>query len=403
MHIKMLRRMIGLLVFLFSSVILFLTVQPSVSLWDPGEISSASYSLMVPHPPGAPLWLLIGHLFSMIPFAQNTGFRINTVSVTAGALSVLLLYLIAVKLIETYRGKEYKNYADALMTFIPAAIGALSLSFCDTFWFNAVEANYFSLSLFLFALVVWLMMIWHERSEEYGNERYIVLTAYLTGLAFGVHLMSVLAIFVFTFVIVMKKYVTDDEIFKKTAYLFLIHLGILLFIAAGLWAAQTSVSAPTFEQSKAFDSKFVWVMISASVLFMGAFYKKIFRQNSFYLPVAVAVVVLLLTYPGVNKGIPALLLTLGGSGIYTNAIIFVLLLGIIAYVIYWSVKKKKAVVNLAVTALLFMILGFTTYTIIIIRSGQGTPLNENHPDNFKQLLFYIDRGQYGDFPIFQRR
>jgi hypothetical protein len=403
MQVKMLRRITGTIVFLFSAVILILTVQPSVSLWDPGEISSASYALMVPHPPGAPFWLLLGRLFSIIPFAQNAGFRINTVSVLAGAGSVLLLYLIAIKLIETYRGKEYKNSADALMTFIPAAIGALALSFCDTFWFNAVESNYFSLSLLLFALVVWLMMLWHEHSDEIGNERYIILTAYLTGLAFGVHLMSVLAIFAFAFVIVMKKYITDDEIFKKTAYLFLAHLGILLLLAAGLWSAQTPTVPPSIEQFKAFDSKFVWIMFGATVMFMGIFYKKIFQRNSFYLPLTIAAIVLLLTYPGVIKGMPALILLLGGADLSTNIIVLVIFLGIIAYAIYWSAKNNKGTLNLAVTALLFMILGFSTYTTIIIRANQNTPMNENHPDNFSKLMFYIDRGQYGDFPIFDRR
>jgi hypothetical protein len=358
---------------------------------------------MVPHPPGAPLWLLIGRLFSIVPFAQNIGLRINTVSVVAGALSVLLLYLIAIKLIETYRGKEYHNRIDALLTFIPAAIGALALSFCDTFWFNAVEANYFSLSLLLFALVIWLMMIWHEHSNDYGNEKYIILTAYLTGLAFGVHLMSVLSIFVFAFVIVMKKYITDDKVFKKTAYLFLVHIGILLIIAAGLWSGQTSASSSSTEQFKMFDSKFIWLMAGSSALFIGAFYKKILQRNSFYFPLTVAVVVLFLTYPGILKGIPALLLALGGSEITTGLIILIFILGLISYVIYWSAKNKKGIINLAATAILFMILGFTTYTTIIIRSNQSIPMNENHPDNFQKLMYYLDRGQYGDFPIFDRR
>ena len=109
MTVKLTRRIIGTFVFLLSAIILFLTVQPSVSFWDPGEISAASYSLMVPHPPGGPLWLIIGRFFSMLPFAENIGFRINAVSVLSGSISILMLYLISIKLIETYRGKDYKN------------------------------------------------------------------------------------------------------------------------------------------------------------------------------------------------------------------------------------------------------------------------------------------------------
>ncbi len=400
---KTLKRVLGAFVFLLSTVVLFLTVQPSVSFWDPGEIAAASYSLMVPHPPGGPFWLLIGRFFSMIPFASDIGFRINTVSVLSGSFSVLLLYLIAIKLIENYRGKKYANITEAFFTFVSAAIGALAFSFCDTFWFNATESNYFAFSTFLFALIVWLMMIWNEHSNETDNEKYIILMAYLIGLSFGVHLMSVLALFTFVFVVVMKKYVNDDEAYKKTAYIFLIHLGILLVIAVGLWSSQTGTSAPTPEQYKAFDSKFVMIMLGVSAVFMGAMWKKIFHKNSFYIPLIAAGVILMVAYPGIVKVFPAMLLALGGSEITTNLIIFAVLLGAIIYLIHWSAKNKKNLVHIAVTTLLFMILGFTTYTMIIIRSNQSPPMNENSPDNFSKLMYYLDRQQYGDFPIFERR
>ncbi len=403
MTVKLLRRLTGAVVFLISTVILFLTVQPSVSFWDPGEISAASYSMMVPHPPGGPLWLIIGRFFSMIPFASNIGFRINTVSVLSGSFSVLLLFLIAVKLIENYRGRDYKNISDAVITFISAAAGALAFSFCDTFWFNATESNYFALSTLLFAVIVWLMMIWNERSGEPGSEKYIVLMTYLIGLSFGVHLMSVLAIFTFIFVVVMKKYVTDDETFKKTAYIFLAHLGIILLIAFGIWSSQTGTTPPTPQEYRAFDSKFVWIMLGASALFMGAMWKKIFHRNSFYIPIVAAGIILLIAYPGIVKGLAAFLLAAGGSGVTTNLIIFVVILGVILYLIYWASKHKKSLLNLAGTALLFMILGFTTYAMIIIRSNQSPPMNENWPDNFHKLMYYLDREQYGDFPIFERR
>jgi hypothetical protein len=403
MTVKLTRRIIGAFVFLLSTVVLFLTVQPSVSFWDPGEISAASYSLMVPHPPGGPLWLIIGRFFSMLPFAGNIGFRINTVSLLAGSISILLLYLISIKLIETYRGKDYKSNVDAIITYVSAAIGALAFAFCDTFWFNAVESNYFSLSTLLFSLVVWLMMIWYEHADEHGSERYIILMAYLIGLSFGVHLMSVLAIFTFVFVIVMRKYVTDDETFKKTAYIFLIHVALLAIIALGLWSSQTSTTPPSPDEYKAFDSKFVWIMFGVSVIFMGATWKKIFHYNSFYIPVIAGGVILLFAYPGIVKGVPAILLALGGAGAATNLIIFLILISIVVYIIYWSAKNKKSAINLGATALLFALLGFTTYATIIIRSGDNPPMNENSPNNFHKLMYYLDREQYGDFPIFKRR
>ncbi len=403
MTAKLAKRIIGTFVFLLTTIILFFTVQPSVSFWDPGEISAASYSLMVPHPPGGPFWLLIGRFFSMIPFASNVGFRINTVSVLSGSFTILLLFLIIIKLFENYRGKDYKNLGEALLTYISAAAGALAFAFSDTFWFNATESNYFALSTLLFALIVWLMMIWNEHSDELGSEKYIVLMAYLIGLSFGVHLMSVLALFTFVFVVVMKKYVTDDDAFKKTAYLFLIHLGILLIIAIGLWGSQTGKTPPTPEEYKAFDSRFIWIMIGASAVFMGVTWKRIMHRNSFYIPIITAGIVLLIAYPGIVKGLAKFLDAVGGSGSITNLFLFLLILAVIIYVMYWSKKNSKNLANLASTALLFTLLGFTTYTMIIIRSEKSPPMNENWPDNFHKLIYYLDREQYGDFPIFKRR
>ena len=403
MSIKTVRRLLGSIIFLTTLVILFMTVQPSVSFWDPGEISAASYSLMVPHPPGGPFWLFIGRLFSMIPFAHNIGFRINTVSVLSGALSVLLLYLIAIKVIENYRGKNYKSISDALITFISAAIGAFAFAFCDTFWFNAVEANYFALSTFLFSLIIWAMMLWNEKSDQPGNEKYIALMAYLIGISFGVHLMSVLAIYTFIFVIVMKKYITDDESFKKTSYIFVGHIALLLAIAAGLWASQKGSQPPTPAQYKAFDSKFIWIMVGVSVLFVAGFRKKIFQKNSFYLPIAVAAAITGIAYPGIVKYVPAFLLWIGGPGVTTNLlIVFVILIGLV-YLVYWSSKNRKNIVHLASLCFLFALIGFSTYSMIIIRSNQNPPMNENSPKNFNQLMYYLDREQYGDFPIFKRR
>ncbi len=403
MNIKLLRRIIGTIVFLTSNIVLFLTVQPSVSFWDPGEISAASYSLMVPHPPGGPFWLLIGRFFSMIPFASNIGYRINLVSVFSTAFSVLLAYLIIIKVIELYRGKDYKNTGEAVITFVSAAVGALAFAFCDTVWFNAVESNYFALSTLLFSLIIWLMMIWYNRADEKDNEKYIVMMAYLIGLSFGVHLMSVLAIFIFIFVVVMKKYVDDDEEYKKTAYIFLGHMAILLVIAIALWAGQTSSNPPSPQEYKAFDSRFIWIMLFVSGIYIAIFWKKIYNKSSFYLPILVAGIILLFAYPGIVKGFPGILLALGGSQISTNLIIVIAFFAALIYLAYWTSKNQKQLLHLASLCLLFALLGFTTYSMIIIRSGQSPPMNENSPDNFQKLMYYLDRQQYGDFPIFDRR
>ena len=144
-------------------------------------------------------------------------------------------------------------------------------------------------------------------------------------------------------------------------------------------------------------------MFGVSIIFMGAMWKKIFHRNSFYIPLIAGGVLLLFAYPGIVKGIPAILLAMGGEGTLTNLIIFLVIVGIVVYIIYWSAKHKKSTINLGATALLFALLGFTTYAMIIIRSNDNPPMNENQPYNFNKLMYYLDREQYGDFPIFKRR
>src|SRR3989339_935958 len=260
MNYKLLRNIIGAFVFLISLVVLLMTVQPSVSFWDCGEFIAASFYLQVPHPPGTPFFLLLGRIFAMIPFVENIGLRVNYISVLSSAASILFLYLIAVKLIENYRGKKPENLIDALSTYLAAAIGALSFAFSDTFWFNGVEAEVYATSTFFLAVVVYLMIVWHEKADNKDNEKYILLIAYLIGLSTGVHLMSVLAMISVVMVIMFRKYVDDDEALKKSGYIFLAHAGLLTILAIALWANQTDATPPTPDQYKEFDSRFKMVM-----------------------------------------------------------------------------------------------------------------------------------------------
>ena len=167
MNNKVLHKIFAAVTFVISLLVLFSTVQPSVSFWDCGEFIASARYLQVPHPPGAPFFTLLGRVFSVIPFVENIGLRVNTISVLTSALSILFLYLIAVKLIENYRGKTPQSTLDAVATYLAASIGALSFSFSDTFWFNGVEAEVYAFSIFLVAFVTWLFLFnWSGRTPE---------------------------------------------------------------------------------------------------------------------------------------------------------------------------------------------------------------------------------------------
>jgi hypothetical protein len=403
MNYKFLKRIIGIAVFLFSAIVLLSTVQPSVSFWDCGEFIAAGYYLQVPHPPGTPFFLILGRIFSMIPFAENIALRVNTISVFASAFSVFFLYLIAVKLIENFKGKNYKNILDALGTFIAAAIGALSFSFSDTFWFNSSEAEVYALSTFLLAAIVYLMMRWHERADEKDNEKFLLMIAYLIGISTGVHLMSILALVPVVMVIIFRKYMDDEVALKKTGYIFMIHAAVILLIAIAMWSTQKGTSPPSPEEYQAYDSKFKMIILGLSVLLIAVMWRRLLNKNSFYLPVIIGGISLFLVYPGVVKYIPALLSEVAGNNVTAGITIILLIFIAFGYGIRYSIKENKPTLNLIFTSFIFVLIGFTTFVMVIIRANQNPPMNENEPDTLTELVSYLNREQYGDFPTFKRR
>ncbi len=396
------RKIIGFIVFLITAIVYFSSVQRSVSFWDCGEFIASSNLLQVPHPPGTPFFLILGRLFAMIPFVANIGFRVNMISVIASSFTILFLYLIAVRLIEQFRKSENDNMFESIATYIASGIGALSLAFGSTFWFNGMEAEVYASATFFISIVTWLIIVWYDKADKVDNEKYLLLIAYLIGLSTGVHLMSVLALVSFVMIIYIRKYLHDEEHFKQTAILFLIHSVIILLLAAALWATAPK-NPPTSEETSAFDSKFLMISGFVSIIFMGIFYKKIFRKNSFYIPIAIGGVVLFVVYPGIVKYVPVLVEVISGSD-YTNNIILVVISGaIIGYLIHWSAKENKQTMHLIFKSLMFALIGFSTYTMILIRANQDTPINLNSPKTVPALVKYLNREQYGIQPIFKRR
>jgi hypothetical protein len=178
------------------------TVAPTVSFWDCGEFIAAAHSLGVPHPPGAPLYLLLGRIFSMIPIIEDVGLRVNLISTLAGALTALLTYLSILRFI-----REFSPEPSTLWSAVfGSAIGASALAFSDSFWFNSVEAEVYAPSLLFTAAVIYLILIWSERHRNTSSARYLLLIAYLLGLAIGVHLLSLLAIPAVVLVVYFRTY-----------------------------------------------------------------------------------------------------------------------------------------------------------------------------------------------------
>lgn len=333
---KRLNQIFAFLAFLISTIVYLKTIAPTTSFWDCGEFITSAYILGVPHPPGAPFFLLVGRLFSMIPFAQDIGLRVNVISAFSSSLTVMFTYLIIVRLIIMYRGKA-ENLVDKITIYAGAFIGSLTFAFTDSFWFNAVEAEVYAISMLFTALVIWLILVWYEKADRTSSDKYIILIAYAIGLVIGVHLLSILAL---------------PPIF------------LLIY----------------FRKTK----KPEW--------------------KSFFIFSLVAVLAFVAIYPGIVKKLPNSMLLLNNKfGSEFTTIFFIGLLILLFLGLKSAVDNKRRYLFLALTALLLILMGVSTYTTIYLRSNLNPELDENDPETMANMVNYLNREQYGDWGTFPRR
>ena len=327
MNFKKVNLIVGLAVFLFASIIYVITVQPTLSFWDCGEFIASAYTLSVPHPPGAPFFMLVGRIFTMLPIAEDIGLRMNYLSVFSSSLSVMLLYLISTKVIKNWRGYPETTF-DILLICGASVIGALSYAFSDTFWFNALETEVYGFGTFLITLNVYLLMLWWEKADEPGSDKYLLMVAYIVGLSIGIHLLVVQCIIV------------------------------------------------------------------AGILFYFRRYK--YTQKTFFIALIASSVAFFIVYPGVVKKLPMI--------ISESYFMGVVILALIIYGVYYSIKKKSPTLNLIFLSLFLIVLGYSTYISVLQRANvDHLPMNENRPDDIEGLTSYLNREQYGQQPLFWPR
>ncbi|MBX2992159.1 MAG: DUF2723 domain-containing protein [Bacteroidetes bacterium] len=228
---KTLNRIIGALAFLVPMVMYAFTIAPTVVFWDVGEFIAAAYMMQVPHPPGAPLFLILTRVGMMFPIAEDLAVRAHLLSACLSALAIMFAYLFMVRVIIKIRGSA-ETLADKITTYGTSFIGAMTLAFTTTYWDNSIEAEVYGASMFFLTTILWLVMRWLERANNEGNEKYILLIAYLIGLSLGVHLLALLAIFPVLMIIYFQRYEYSLNSFIKfgavaVAVFFVVYPGIV--------------------------------------------------------------------------------------------------------------------------------------------------------------------------------
>ena len=339
---KKINNLTGWILFAIASAVYIITSEPTASYWDCGEYISTAFKLQVGHPPGAPLFQLIGRFFSLFTFGDTAlvARMVNTMSALASGFTILFLFWTITRLAKKIVVSDREFSKDKMYAIIGSGIvGALAYTFSDSFWFSAVEGEVYAMSSFFTAFVFWAILKWEDVYDSPEGLRWIILIAFMIGLSVGVHLLNLLALPSITLVYYFKKY-------KPT-----IKGGILAFIISIVLLALI-----------------MFVLIPGLVSMAGNFER--FFVNTFGLPFN------------------------SGSLIYGLTIIGLLVWGII-----YSHHKAKVLLNTALLSLVFVIIGYSSFMMLVIRSNADTPINENSPTNAISLLSYLNREQYGDWPL----
>lgn len=333
--------LVGWAVFGIAAFTYLSTMEPTASFWDCGEYIATAYKLEVGHPPGAPLFNLIGRFFTLFSDPSGAAKMINTMSALMSAFTILFLFwtitALGRKLLQA--SNENTSFAADLAILASGVVGALAYTFSDSFWFSAVEGEVYASSSCFTAMVFWAILKWDRVADESHADKWIIFIAYMIGLSIGIHLLNLLAIPAIVFVYYFRKYSFSRNGFLITCVLSVLLLGV---IQGGI-IPQIANLAAKFE---------------------------LFFVNTIHLPF--------------NSG---------------TIIYFVLLIALIVWGLKYTYQKKKAFANTIILSFAFLLLGYSSFFILLIRSQANTPIDENNPENAVTLLSYLNREQYGDWPV----
>ncbi len=333
----------GWLVFVIATVVYWLTVEPTASYWDCGEFIAVSYKLEVPHPPGAPFFLLVGRLFSFLAMGDvnKVAVWINRVSVLSSGFTILFLFwtitLFGRKILHMKNGDLTSGQTYLLLG--AGLVGSLAYTFSDSFWFSAEEAEVYAMSSFFTAFVVWAILKWELIEDERLANRWLILIFYMMGLSIGVHLLNLVTIPALGLIFYFKKYKPST------------------------WGVITTL------------------LISGLIIVF---------VNDFIIP----------GLPGIAGSFEIFFVNSLGLPFRSGIIVFmVLFIGGLVYGIHYSQKKNKEVLNTALLAFAFILIGYASYSIVLIRSNYNPPIDENNPENVISFVSYLKREQYGSRPL----
>lgn len=379
---------IGWFIFIIASVVYLLTIEPTTSLWDCGEFIASAFKMEVGHPPGAPFWMIMARVLSLFAGSDvsQAAKMINTLSALASSFTILFLFWTITHLARKIliKGDDYST-GTLIAVMASGIVGALAYTFSDTFWFSAVEGEVYATSSLFTAIVFWAILRWENVAEEKHADRWLIFIAYLMGLSIGVHLLNLLAIPAIVFVYYFRKYEPTKRGFILAILISIIILGVIMYgIIPGI--------VKTSSRFELFFVNTIGLPYNSGVLIhiaftiasiAGGIYFTRRNDNPIYAALSSTIALILLGVPFMSD---SLLLNL-------------LLLIVVAGIVYYLSAKHHIILNTVITAALVILIGYSSFTMILIRSTANPPMDENNPENVFSLLYYLNREQYGERPL----
>ncbi len=388
---RLINNITGWVVFLLAAVTYLMTMEPTASLWDCGEFIASAFKLEVGHPPGNPVFMVVARFFTLFAGGNTSkvAVMVNSMSAFASAFTILFLFWTITHLARKILIKSMDELSLQRIIAVMAAgvVGAVAYTFSDSFWFSAVEGEVYATSSFFTAIVFWAILKWEDVADEEYADRWIILIAFLMGLSIGVHLLNLLTLPAIVLVYYFKKY---EFSWKGLLYSLGISIALLGLLMYGIMPGVVTIS---LQFDKFFantlglppNSGMVFHIILLAALLIMAVRLSFISENS------------------KKNGIFAIA-ALFFTGIWiisTSAILNIILLLIVSGVTWYIAGSNRKVLNIALTAITVILIGYSSNAIIVMRSYAGTPLNENNPSNPNNLLYFLNREQYGQRPLFR--
>ena len=397
---KLVNNTLGWLTFVIAAVVYCLTIEPTASFWDCPEFISTGYKLEVGHPPGAPFFMLTANLFTQfVSDPSQVAKMVNIMSALLSATTILFLFWTITHLVRKLILKDWDSLTPAKLIAIEASglVGALIYAFSDTFWFSAVEGEVYAYSSAFTAIVFWLILKWEDHADEPHSDRWLVLIMYMTGLSIGVHLLNLLCIPAIVLVFVYRRYPQVELRGSLVALIisFVLIAAVLYGVVPGIitvggWFELFFVN--TLHMPFNTGLVIYILLLVASVIW--AIYETYNQRSAKRENIAFMTAFAMLGVPFYGYGWSAFAI-----GVVVLAIIWLLLSGKINF------RKDKAALvssrlkNTVLLCMLMLMIGYSSYALIVIRSAANPPMDQNSPEDIFTLGNYLSRDQYGDRPL----